>query len=137
MLVGRPTVYTGWDPESARLSEQLIPFPDWGDVITVVSRPEGLVEAVEASAHRRETDDQRARRQAIVSEYLGPSDGLASQRTLGCIRASIDSFDTRTDPGARQRRDALRARRRPLRLRRRTRRAVSRLRRAAGSALGR
>ena len=73
MLVGRPVVYTGWDIESSRLAAELIPFPEWAEVISVVTRPEALAETVEAALEQDEADEKRARRERIVTEYLGTS----------------------------------------------------------------
>ena len=43
MLAGTPVVYTGWDPEAQRLSDDMIPFRAWGDVLDVVTRPDELL----------------------------------------------------------------------------------------------
>jgi hypothetical protein len=137
MLVGRPVVYTGWDIESSRLSAELIPFPEWADVIRVVTRPEELAETIVAAVERGEPDEKRARREGIVTEYLGPFDGRASRRTLEEIQTCVESFEGRRDTATLARRAELAARRPPVRVRRRTRRAFVRLRRAAGEALGR
>ena len=106
-------------------------------MINVVTRPEALAETIEAALEQDEEDEKRARREGIVTEYLGPFDGLASHRTLDQIQACVESFEGRRDSATLARRAELAARRPPVRVRRRTRRAFVRLRRAAGEALGR
>ena len=125
MLAGTPVVYTGWDAEAQRLSDDMIPFRAWGDVLDVVTRPDELSPTVEAAKGR---EARRDRGREIAEEYLGPVDGFASMRTLDTIRASVEEFERNRDPATRRRREELAARRPPLS--RRARSGLSRLRRA-------
>ncbi|HZM17932.1 MAG TPA: hypothetical protein VFB87_00820 [Gaiellaceae bacterium] len=127
MLAGTPVVYTGWDAEAQRLSAELIPFHEWGDVIDVVLRPEELAPTVEV-ARGRARDGWADRRRAIAEEFLGPVDGGASVRTLQTIRSCVETFELQRDQTVQRRREELAGRRPPLK--RRARSGLDRLRRA-------
>lgn len=132
MLARRPVVYTGWDPEALRLSEDLIPFHTWDDIVNVARRPEELPELV-AGARGKEYDDRmNARAREIAGEFLGPIDGHAAERALAVIReyAAAFSRDARPAPARPRRHPLVRAR---SAVRQRTRV----LRRRVGAALGR
>ena len=139
MVAGRPTLYTAWDAEVRRLSDELIPFARWGDVIDVVDESALLADRVRAARGRVCTSEQLARRRAIAEQLLGPLDGHASQRTLAALAS-------RRGVGARARRrgaPAPRGRRRNTAWRvlrvaaRRARTAAGGLRRRTGAFLGR
>jgi CDP-Glycerol:Poly(glycerophosphate) glycerophosphotransferase len=127
MLAGTPVVYTGWDAEAQRLSGELIPFHEWGDVIDVVTRAEELASTIEA-ARERDPAERAERRAEIATEFLGPVDGGASRRTLETIRATVEAFARERDPAVERLREELAARRPPLA--RRVRSGLSRLRSA-------
>ena len=132
MLAGKPVVYTGWDPEADRLASDLIPFHEWADEVEIVRRSDQLVSTVEAALYGRSIEVGK-QRQAIVAEFLGPVDGLASERTFTVLQRTIASFESSRDDVVRRRRVALAARRPPLR--RRASRAIDGARRAGGSVL--
>jgi len=107
LTLGRPVVYTGWDPEAHRLCEELIPFPSWEGPVVVVSDPDDFVSAVEGArgACMSQTEAQAADR--IVDEYLGPIDGDASRRALESTSAFIERYSESVCPAALARRSSL------------------------------
>jgi hypothetical protein len=125
LAAGRPVVYTGWDPEARRVASDLIPFHDWGDVLTVVDRAEHLPEAVRRARTDGATESGRAR--AIVEEYLGPVDGGAARRALDVVRRHADAAAAQRSPAAERRRAQLLGRGRRLRHARRGLRFARRL----------
>jgi CDP-Glycerol:Poly(glycerophosphate) glycerophosphotransferase len=140
MVAGRPTLYTAWDAEARRLSAELIPFAEWGDVIDVVTSAGALADTVRAARGRRCTSAELDRRRAIAGELLGPLDGQASRRTLATLGEQVRAWERARDPQTERRRAALAAQRRQraLRvLRRRSRTGVRRMRRRVGALLGR
>jgi hypothetical protein len=124
MLAGRPVVYTGWDPEAARLHAELIPFAEWDDAVAVVRSAAELPAAIER-ARDDDRDAQRARQ--IAEEYLGPVDGGAARRTIESIRECAEGFEAARTPEVSRRRDALAAGRPPLALGRRARSGLRRV----------
>jgi hypothetical protein len=137
MLAGRPTLYTAWDPETRRLSGELIPFAEWGDVIDVVTDAGALAATVRDRRRWQADAATLARRRAIAERYLGPVDGGAARRTLDVIRGEVERHAAARTPEMQARRLALERRRAPLRLGRRTRTGVRDLRRSVGALLGR
>lgn len=123
LAAGRPVVYTGWDPESRRVAADLIPFHEWGDVLTVVERAEDLPRAVRDAQGAAMT----GRAVEIVEEYLGPVDGAAARRALDVVRRHADAAEGRRTAVAEERRAALRGRGRRLRGARRALRSARRL----------
>lgn len=125
LAAGRPVVYTAWDPETQRVAGDLIPFHEWGDVLTVVERSDDLPGAVRAALG----EPQRAPRRAaeIVEDYLGPVDGGAARRALDVVRRHVDAAAERRSPAVERRRAALRGRGRRLRVARRGLRTARRL----------
>jgi hypothetical protein len=124
MAAGRPVVYTGWDPEAARLRAELIPFGEWSEAITVVESAGELPSAVER-ARESGTGTEAARQ--IAEQYLGPADGGASRRTIEAIRECAGRFQAARTPEVANRRETLAARRPPLALGRRTRGGLRRV----------
>jgi hypothetical protein len=137
MLAGRPALYTAWDPETRRLSGELIPFADWADVIDVVTESGALAPTVRARRGWQADAELLGRRREIVEHYLGPVDGGAARRTLDVLRAEVERYAADRSADVQARRLALEHRRPPLRLARRTRTGVRDLRRSVGALLGR
>lgn len=140
MVAGRPTLYTAWDAEVRRLSGELIPFAQWGDVIDVVTRADDLADRVRAARGWVCPADQLARRRAIAEELLGPLDGHASQRTLATLREQAQSWARARDTPTERHRAAVAAQRRQRSLRvlkRRSRIVAQSARRRAGALLKR
>jgi len=137
MLAGRPVVYTGWDEQATAMGQDLIPFADWGDLITVQRSPGELADAVTSLLSTRCSDAALARRREIAERYLGPLDGGASRRTLEVIAGEVSSWARRRDDHQDELRRRLAARRPPLRLARRGRAGVRVARRRLGAILGR
>lgn len=118
----RPVVYTGWDPEAQRLESDLIPFHRWDDVLTVVEDAAAFPDAVAAARTATYDAERGSRADAIVTEYLGPIDGRASERALTVVREHAERAAAERSPEVRRRRAALRTRRAPRQLRRAARR---------------
>jgi hypothetical protein len=137
MLAGRPVVYTGWDDRAAAMGGDLIPFSDWGDVITVLRRPDELPDAAASLRGTRCSDSALTRRRTIAEHYLGPLDGGASARVLAVIRSEAADRAQRRGPAENGLRQRLAARRAPLRLSRRSRAGLRKARRQVGAMLGR
>lgn len=136
MVAGRPVVFTGWDPEAARLREGLIPFHEWHEEITVLESAAELPAAVERAANAADGSAARRARQ-IAAEYLGPVDGGASRRTIEAIRDCVEAFQAARSPEVARRRAALAARRPPLALGRRARGGLRRVQGTVARALDR
>jgi hypothetical protein len=117
MLARKPVLYTGWDPESERLGDELIPFAQWDEAITVVRSPTDLGPAVRTAA-RPDESAMDARRE-VIEEFLGPIDGRASERTLEIIRTFVDEFADARTPEMNALRERLARERPPLRVGRR------------------
>jgi hypothetical protein len=110
-------LYTGWDPDSERLGDELIPFAQWDEAITVVRSPTDLGPAVRTAA-RPDESAMDARRE-VIEEFLGPIDGRASERTLEIIRTFVDEFADARTPEMNALRERLARERPPLRVGRR------------------
>lgn len=95
MTLGRPVIYTGWDPEANRLEDKLIPFPQWEGPVLVVRDSTALVRTVEGTRGTRMADADLQKAQGIIHESLGPVDGNASRRTLDSVAGFVRSFTTR------------------------------------------
>jgi hypothetical protein len=137
LIPDRPVVYTGWDPEAQRVSDELIPFHEWRDVVTVVDRAEQLAPAIRTAARRQRDADGRARAEAIVHQELGRVDGHAAARVLERIERLIAASAARVTPEARALRERLAARRPPRRLVREASRRTRTVLEMAGNRLGR
>jgi hypothetical protein len=137
MIAGQPVVYTGWDPELARLRGELLPFGDWEDVIHPVNDSELLAPTVEGLRGWKPTEAQAERTRALVETYLGRIDGHASERALAEVRRVASDWAARRSPEAEAYRRAVASRRRPLRARRRAGQRLRELRRNVGALLGR
>jgi len=137
MAAAKPVLYTGWDPEAARLRDELVPFADWGDVIHVIESADALAPTAREALGWRPDDSQRSRRSELVEGFLGPIDGHASERTLAVVRRTVEEWAAGRSPDVRRHRELAAARRAPLRLRRRAGQRLRELRRFAGALLGR
>ena len=137
MLAGRPVVYTGWDQEATAMGPDLIPFTDWGDVISVARTADGLAETIASLLGSHPSPAAMARRQEIAELYLGPLDGAASARALAVIGDEVRAWERRRTPEQNELRRRLAGRRPPLRLSRRGRAGLRIARRRLGAALGR
>lgn len=137
MLAGRPVVYTGWDEQATAMGRDLIPFADWGDVITVQRDRHELADVVASLRNIGYSDAALSRRREIAEHYLGPLDGGASGRTLTVIADEVASWARRRDGQQEELRRRLAARRPPLRLARRGRAGARVARRRLGAMLGR
>ena len=137
MLAGRPVVYTGWDAQATAMGQDLIPFADWSDVITVQRNPDELADTVVSLLRSQPSPPAMARRVEIAEHYLGPLDGAASRRTLTVIRDEVRSWAARRTPEQEQLRRRLATRRRPFQLSRRSRAGLRVARRRVGAMLGR
>ena len=136
MIAGRPTLYTGWDEEARRLSSELIPFHEWGEVIDVVTDARALPATAREARGRAVTGDVLARRRAIAADLLGPLDGGASRRTLDRLRECVEEWAGSRGPEAGGRRADLASGGALGTLRRRSRLATRRIRRGIGGVLG-
>lgn len=121
MLAGRPVLYTGWDETASALGDELIPFDEWENEITVVRRAGALANAVVAARGRECRPDVLRNRREIAERYLGPLDGLAAERTLTVLRQQADVWAARRGEAEQELRQRLARRRTPLRIRRRGR----------------
>jgi hypothetical protein len=123
---GKPVIYTWWDPEAERVSDSLVPFHEWDDVLAVVRRPEDLADTVE-ERHRlglSAVDTERAR--ALVTEWIGPMDGGAAQRAMAMVRRHARQGIAARTPEQTARREELATRGRAARRARREARRVRR-----------
>ncbi len=137
MLAGRPVLYTGWDPAATVLDDELIPFQRWERELTVVGRAEDLPDAVVAARGELPSGDVMQSRREIAERYLGPLDGLASERTVAALREEAALWAARRGTPERELRERLTRRRTPLRILRRARALSRAARRQAGATLGR
>jgi hypothetical protein len=137
MLAGRPVVYTGWDDRAAAMGQDLIPFGDWNDVISVPRRADELPDAVASLRGAHCNDIVLRRRRTVAEHYLGPLDGGASARVLTMIRRQASDWAQRRGPDENELRRRLAARRPPLRMSRRSRAGLRTARRRVGAMLGR
>ena len=137
MLAGRPVLYTGWDESARVLGDDLIPFHDWDQEITVVRAAEELPDAVIAARGEQCSAGVLERRREIAERYLGPLDGLASARTVAVLRREADLWAERRGAPEQALREQLDRRRTPLRVGRRTRVWSRTARRRVGAMLGR
>jgi len=137
MLAGRPVLYTGWDKEAMALGNELIPFQQWNEEITVVRRAGDLSEAVAAARGEACPRDVQNRRHEIAERYLGPLDGLAAERTVAVLREEADLWAARRGATERDLRERLARRRVPLRIARRGRTWSRAAKCRVGSMLGR
>ncbi len=137
MLAGRPVVYTGWDDTAATLGDELIPFHEWDQEITVVRRARELADAVEAASGATCSTTVLRGRREIAERYLGPLDGHAGERTLAVLREETELWAGRLGARERQLRERLAGRRAPLRIARRSRALSRTARRQLGAMLGR
>jgi hypothetical protein len=135
MLARKPVVYTGWDPEAVRLEAAMIPFADWGTSITVARDPSELAAAVRGPGIV--TEEMMRSRREIVSGFLGPVDGHASERTLEEIRRVCGEFAEARTPAMDVLRASLTERRAPLRLGRKALMKLDTARELARRAVGR
>ena len=89
MLVGRPVVYTGWDIESSRLAAELIPFPEWAEVIS--------------SSRSRRHWRRRSKPRSSRTRHLrsGPA-ARNRDRVSGALRRSGIEANARRDPSVRR-----------------------------------
>jgi hypothetical protein len=127
LIADRPVVYTAWDDEALRLSDELIPFHEWPDLVDVVTDADSLVGTVEAARSRGgRAEAARAR----VEEQLGPVDGRASERTLAAISRCVEEHACRRAPEVEERRRRLARKRSPLDLGHKARSGVQRVRSA-------
>ena len=137
MLAGRPVIYTGWDAQATAMGQDLIPFTEWGDVITVQRSPDELADTIVSLRGVRPSPAAVARRVEIAEHYLGPLDGAASRRTLTVIGDEVRAWAARRTPEQEELRRRLATRRRPLQLSRRSRAGLRVARRRVGAMLGR
>ncbi|MGI8512964.1 MAG: hypothetical protein ACR2NH_10110 [Solirubrobacteraceae bacterium] len=135
MAAGKPVLYTGWDPEAARLRDNLVPLADWDDAIDVVTDAAALAPTARGALGRPLDERTRARRAELVEGILGPIDGHASERALAAVRRVVDGWTAGDEERAR--RGRLTGLRPPLRLRRRAGQRLRNLRHSAGAKLGR
>lgn len=137
MIARRPIVYTGWDPEAKALTDQLIPFGRWPDVVHVVEDQRRFASMVEAARTSELSPAAAARADEIVEHYLGKVTGHAADDTIAEIRRLVATWESARTPETDALRAELAARRPPLRLGIRSRQAWRRLRPRLGAALGR
>jgi hypothetical protein len=137
MLAGRPVLYTGWDEAAVALGDELIPFHEWDDEITVVRRADELPGAVAAARGWACTPSVLNSRREIAERYLGPLDGLAAERTVAVLREEAELWAGRRGARERELRERLARRRSPLRIARRGRAWSRTARRRVGTMMGR
>jgi hypothetical protein len=137
MLAGRPTVYTGWDPQAAELAGEILPFDQWDEVITVVRRADELAEAVGSLRGTRPSAEALRTRLEITEHYLGPLDGKAARRALDVLETEATAWAERRGAAENNLRREVAARRPRVRVARKSRAIVRRARRRLGLALGR
>jgi hypothetical protein len=137
MLAGRPVLYTGWDEAAMAFGDELIPFHEWDEEITVIRRADELPEAVAAARCRECAPSVLERRREIAERYLGPLDGLAAERTVAVLGEEARLWAGRRGAGERELRERLVGRRPPLRIARRGRTWSRTARRRVGAVLGR
>jgi hypothetical protein len=137
MLVGRPVLYTGWDEAAMAFGDELVPFHEWEDEITVVRRAEELPDAVIAARGWECPPSVLESRREIAERYLGPLDGQAAERTIAVLGKEAKTWAERRGAKETELRERLERRRPPLRIARRGRAWSQTARRRAGAMLGR
>jgi hypothetical protein len=137
MIAGRPSVYTGWDDSAISFGDDLIPFHDWADLITVVRRPEEFTDAVASLLKVECTPEVLSSRNQKAEYYLGPLDGGASNRVLDIVTQEVSAWTLGRGPKEQALRERLSLRRAPLRLGRRGRTGLRRVTGRIGTLLGR
>jgi hypothetical protein len=137
MLAGRPVLYTGWDEAATAFGDELIPFHEWDDEITVVRRAGELPEAVAAARCRECGPGVLDSRRKIAERYLGPLDGMAAERTVAVLGEEAKLWAGRRGARENELRERLARRRSPLRIARRGRTWSRTARRRVGAMLGR
>jgi hypothetical protein len=137
MLAGRPVLYTGWDEVATAFGDELIPFHEWDEEITVVRRAEDLPEAVIAARRRECPPSVLESRREIAESYLGPLDGQAAERTVAVLVKEAELWAERRGARETELREQLARRRPPLRMARRGRAWSQTARRRVGGVLGR
>ncbi len=137
MLAGRPVLYTGWDQAATALGADLIPFQEWDDEIGVIRDAQELPAAAIRARGQSCSPAVLERRREIAERYLGPLDGLASERTVAVLREQAERWAARRGVPERELRARLSTRRPRLRLGRRSRSFRRTARRRVGAMLGR
>ena len=137
MLAGRPVLYTAWDEAATAFGEELIPFHEWEDEITVVRRADEFAQAVVAARGQECAPSVLDKRREIAEHYLGPLDGLAAERTVAVLGEEARLWAGRRGAKEEQLRAQLARRRPPLRIARRGRVWSRTARRRVGAMLGR
>jgi hypothetical protein len=137
MLTGRPVLYTGWDEAATAFGDELIPFHEWDDEITVVRRADELPDAVAAARCQECAPSVLASRREIAERYLGPLDGLAAERTVAVLGEEAKLWAGCRGAREKELREQLTRRRSPLRIARRGRIWSRTARRRVGAMLGR
>ncbi|MGA9315373.1 MAG: hypothetical protein WBV77_12165 [Solirubrobacteraceae bacterium] len=137
MFAGRPVLYTGWDEAATAFADELIPFHEWDDEITVVRRAEELPQAVAAARCWQCAPSVLDSRREIAERYLGPLDGMAAERTVAVLGEEAKLWAERRGAREKDLRERLARRRSPLRIARRSRTWSRTARRRMGAMLGR
>jgi hypothetical protein len=81
LAAGRPSLYTFWSDAARDHADDLIPFHEERDALTVADSPEALHQAILKSVGRESTDRAATTATtALVERYIGPVDGHAGRR---------------------------------------------------------
>ena len=92
MVAGLPVVYTFWDREAQRISETLVPYHEFGNLIEVVDEADHFVDAVVNARPAPWGSELWKARRAVAEPHLGPLDGNATRRTVDALTRAIDRY---------------------------------------------
>jgi hypothetical protein len=107
LALPKPAAYAGWGGLHDDIASRLIPFWTVDGLMKVATSEEDL-SAWLASSPAPPNADTIARRSTLVESYLGPFDGLASERTLVAItRVGAEWASRKEESGRRQHLDRL------------------------------
>jgi hypothetical protein len=89
LAAGKVVIYTGWGDEFARQKEILIPFHEWSHFIHFAESPDDLRRLIIDPPRLTAKDSGWLH---TYREYLGPTDGRASERTWAVITRVVEKL---------------------------------------------
>ena len=92
MAAGKKPVYTFWTEPAMRVADDLIPFHQMEDVLSIAHSPQELESLLLSERENVFTEEQTRRRLHLVEEHLGPLDGHASERCLKLIEDYVADY---------------------------------------------
>lgn len=99
MAAGKKTIYTYWTSPVLEAGDSLVPFHRMDDALDVAKSPHDLKQLVCAATSI--SDSAVRQRAQAFEQYLGPLDGLATDRCLAIMCDLSVRFENQSSPAAR------------------------------------